>query len=136
MANRLRDLAGTQIETGAIPAAAAGDATAEWVIFEAPFAVVIESVRIIPSAAITGADSNSANLNLINRGTAGAGTTELANRDYASGTDEAKAVARALYAPADGLSVAAGTVLVLQREKVGNGLALPHFRVVVKYRAN
>lgn len=136
MASSIHDIPGAHRATAYLSAAAAGDATDEEVVFVAPFACKVRKVTVVPAAAVTGANTNSRNINLINRGTDGSGTTELANRDYLSGTNESKAVARDLYAPATYLALAAGVVLAVQSELVGTGLALPSFHVVVEFEGN
>lgn len=122
-----------KVATAYIPAAAAADATKSWPVFFNNRKVEVQWVKIVPQAAITGADTNSANWNLINTGTDGTGTTELANKDFTSGKDAAAMDAINLYTPSGGKELAAGSVLALQREKAGNGLALPEALVVVGY---
>lgn len=85
---------------------------------------------------ITGQNTNTFNVNLINRGTDGTGITELANRDYVSGTDESAYVERDLYAPSSYLEVSKGTVLDLQRELVGIGMASPRFLGYVEFEGH
>lgn len=130
---QVHDIPGVHVATAVMPASAAADATAEVPVFRAPFACKVRKVVLVPGAAITGTATNYHNLNLINRGTDGSGTTELANRDYLNGTNESKAVARELYAPASYLALAAGAVLAIEKEKVGTGLALPAIQVIVEY---
>ena len=132
----LADIPGPLHAHGYVPAHAAADATLDHVIFRAPFACKVRKVSIMFGATLTGADTNSANLNLINRGADGLGTTELANRDYASGTNDTAYVKRDHYAPASPLAVAQGVVLTMQREKIGTGLATPDIHVQVEYEAN
>jgi hypothetical protein len=135
MANTMHDLAGPLVQQTLIPPAAAGDATASRVVFMAPFACRIRSVTIVPAAGITGQATNTFNLNVINRGVDGASSTEVANRDYLSGTNETAYTRRVLYQPSTPLSLAAGACLDLQRELVGTGLAMPSLLVVVEYEA-
>lgn len=118
-----------------IPAAAATDNTKAWPVFLVPptHAVRVTKVEVVPQAAITGASTNSANWNLINKGTDGLGTTELANKDFVTGVNAAAFDVLVLYTPTTPAKLAAGTVLALQREKVGTGLALPEALVVVHY---
>jgi len=101
------------------------DPTVSHVILRVPWPARVRRVAYAFDADVTGQDTNTFNLNLINRGTAGAGTAELANRDYVSGTNDSAYVLRELYKPSDPLTVDAGTVLDLQREKVGNGMDMP-----------
>ena len=75
---------------------------------------------------VTGQDSHTFHLNLIDRGTAGTSSNEMANRDYTSGTNESAFVERTYYSPSGaGLGLVENQVLSLQREKVGNGMDMP-----------
>ena len=132
----VHDISGAQRVWFNIAPIAQGTATQSNVIFEAPFACRIRSVQIFFGADVTGTATNYFNLNLINRGTDGAGTTELANRDYASGTNDSAFVKRALYAPSTYLAVAVNTVLDLQRELVAAGLAMPSLSGYVEFEGN
>jgi len=119
-----------------VPAAATADATKEWPVFCAPDSCKILQVQIIPQATITGTATNYFNLNLRNKGAAGAGTTELGNIDFLSGTnatgyDAKDIVADTAHASATALSQ--GDVLGLQRELVLTGLAMPELIVLVTY---
>lgn len=134
MTTQIHDIPGAHVASYAVRAHAAATATENCFLFRAPFKAELVSVELIPDADITGADSNSSNVNLVNAGTDGAGATELANVDYASGTNATAGDAIALYAPAAPLALAEGTILKLQLEKVGTGLALPSFLALVTYR--
>ena len=103
---------------------AAATATENICAWAAPFTCRLIAVNWIPLADVTGTATNYTNLNVINMGSAGAGTTELANVDYASGQD---ANGGDLNAIASGLktALAQGDVIVIQAEKVSTGLALP-----------
>lgn len=130
------DVPGTYNEQAHVPAHAAATATEIVPIFEAPAAVKIEKVKIIPAAAITGADTNTTHVNLLNLGANGAGVTELAAKDYVSGVNSTIAQTHELYAPASPLAIAAGVKLGIELQKVGTGLALPAFLVVVEFSPN
>ena len=129
------DVPGTRDKTVASPATAAADASTTYVIFEAPVNCKIEKVRVVPGAAVTGQDTNTKNLNLIDRGTNGAGATELANYDLTSGNDIGVA-GYDLYSPASALSVSTGNQLGLQVEQVGAGMALSPLAVTVEFSPN
>jgi len=116
------------------PGKAAATATESRPVFVAPADCYIIALDVIPQATITGADTNSTNLNLIDKGTAGTGSTELANRDYVSGTNSTGFVKQSIYAPASPLEVSAGNVLAIELEKVGDGLIIPEMLVQVTYR--
>lgn len=129
------DVPGTHDESVVIPAVAAADNTIAFVIFEAPVNCQIEKVRVVPATAITGQDTNTKHLNLINRGTNGAGNTEIGNYDLTSGNDIGVA-GLDLYAPATSLSVSQGNQLGLQIEDQGTGIAIPALHVTVEFAPN
>jgi len=129
------DAPGTHDRQAALPPVAAADPTADFVVFEAPVNCRIEKVKVIPGAAVTGADTNTRHLNLVNRGANGAGAAEVANYDLTSGNGLGVA-GLVLYAPAVPLAVVQGTQLALQIEKVGTGIALPPLGVVVEFSPN
>ena len=129
MVTAIHDIPGALTANVAVPARAAGDATASHVVFLAPFRCRVRSVAVVPAAAITGANTNYANFNLILR----PANTELANIDFTSGVDRAAFVPFMLYQPTAPVELAAGTVLDLQRELVGSGIATPALLVVVTY---
>lgn len=135
MIGSVHDIPGAHVDSVIVRAHAAATATEVAVIWRAPFAAKIRKVEVIPDAAATGDDTNRTNLNLLDGGTAGTGTTELGNIDYATGTDAAAGVAQDLYAPASYDAVDAGTILKLQYEKVGSGLAVGPFLVLITYEA-
>lgn len=136
MVASFHDVPGNHIAQHGVPAHAAATATELVTIFRAPFDCKIVSVEVIPDAAITGIDTNETNVNLINAGTDGAGTTELASVDFVTGTNGVAGTAIQLYAPATALSVTSGTILQIQLEKIGTGLALPRFLAIVTYQGN
>lgn len=129
------DTPGTHDVQRGIEPTAAADASKTHVIFEAPVSCKVEKVKVIPGAAITGANTNTKHLNLINRGANGVGTTEIANIDLVQGTDIGVAGAN-LYAPASPLEVAQGVQLGLQVEQIGTGQALPPLAVIVEFSPN
>ncbi len=133
MANFDHDIAGARVHQAIVRAHAAATVTELVNIFQAPFTCAIRSVHIRPDAAITGADTDTTHVNLLNGGTVGTGTTELGNIDFTSGTDGAVGELLELFAPATPLALAAGALLKLQLEKVGNGLALPQFLAIVTF---
>lgn len=121
-----------QVSQTYLPATLAADATKAWPVFLASQDVQVVGAYHVPQATITGADTNSFNLNLINAGKNGAGTTEVGHVDYTSGTDAVAFGAVSLGVTP--FTLAAGAVLTAQREKVGTGLAMPEGVVVIVYR--
>lgn len=128
------DVPGDHIAEISLPYLAANFATADIPIFVAPYACTVYDVDVFFGSNIVGDNSNSFNLNLMNRGVTGLGTTEVDNVDYASGTNATANVAVALYDSTTGLSLAVGNVLAIQRELVGSGIALPPSLVRITYR--
>lgn len=116
-----------------VPANAAGaDSTTP--LGTAPFAGTVESVTYIATAALTGADTDSRTVNLVNRGQAGAGTTVIATVDFDAGSNAAAndETTIPLSAVAGATTVAAGDVLDWESVHVGStGLADPGGLVVV-----
>jgi hypothetical protein len=136
MASNIHDIPGNHTVAVVLPAHAAATATEAIPVFVAPFACKVMNVTVTPAAAATGDNTNRTNINLLNGGTAGTGTTELGNIDYATGTDAAVGVKQTLYDSATGTSLAAGSVLKVQYEKVSTGLALGANLVTITYIGN
>lgn len=108
-------------------------ATRTLAIFAAFAPSKILRVSLIPMEAVTGQATNTKHLNLINLGTDGAGTAELAARDLVSGTNLAALTPTVLYQPAAPLAVPTGTVLGLQFQKIGTGLLVPEMMIETLY---
>lgn len=100
---------------------AAATATEARALFTAPRACVVTGVSITPDVATTGNDTNTTNLNLINKGAAGSGTTEVGNLDPVTGVDFAAFDEVAIPLTAS-FAMAAGDVLAIQFEKVASGV--------------
>lgn len=117
------DIPGTQYANVHVPLANAADATALVAGWVAPFKCLITSLQFTASAAVTGANTNSRNLN-VTLGDA----TEIANVDFAANSNAAKGTAKtiALTGTTAQKTLAAGAALFLESELVGaGGLALP-----------
>lgn len=112
---------------------AANEASFSEGVFHTNQRIKLYRVDVVPDAAVTGQDTHTRHLNLINKGTDGGGSTELGSIDFVSGTDATAFDTKQLYANTSGLEVAAGSVLAIQNELVGTGLALPRFTVTVEY---
>ena len=128
MAVGLSGTAGFEIiEGGGLPAMTAAQATQDYPIFVAPKACLVSAVSITPATAVTGVNTNTRHLNLdIPDG------TEVATVDYVNGTDEVTMTPRALYSSASGTAMAAGGVMAIENEKIGNGIALPNYYTRIK----
>lgn len=100
-----------------------------------PFDGTVTSVTYIPKATLTGANTESRTLAVVNKGAAGAGSTSVASKAFVSGvnapaSDETEIT---LSGTAANLEVAEGDVLVVTSTHVGaTGLADPGGRVVVE----
>jgi len=109
-----------------VPAATLA-ADAEHNLAVAPFTGSINAASYIPDTTLTGADTNSRTLTLVNKGQAGAGTTIVATKAFtaainAPADDE---TALTLSGNAANLLVNAGDVLAWQSTHIGTGLADP-----------
>jgi len=117
---------------------AAATATETRAVWEAPFDVTLTSVEIAADIAVTGAATHYTSIELIDGGAGGIGTTEIGNKDLASGTNLAAAVPAELLGT-DGAGTDAtldeGDVLILQFTKVGNGVLVPPMALIIHYRA-
>lgn len=93
----------------------------------APFAGTVTAVSYIPDTDITGADTDTRSVSLVNRGDDGTGTTVVATLQFDAGVDAADYAATAitLSAVEGATTVAEGDVLEWLSEDVGTGLADP-----------
>jgi hypothetical protein len=100
----------------------------------APFAGVVTSATYTPPTKLTGANTNSRTLKVVNKGQAGAGTTAVAEKAFVTGVNaEANdETALTLNAEAAKLAVAEGDVLTLESVHVGEGLVDPGGEIQVK----
>jgi hypothetical protein len=110
-----------------VPAVSTAGNDDDTVLGQAPFACTVTSVQYVPEAAITGADTNSRTVSLVNKGQAGSGTTTVAslaltNGVNASANDE-KTIT--LSGTAANLVLAAGDTLQWRSIHVGTGITDP-----------
>jgi len=100
----------------------------------APFAGKVTSVTVTPPSTLTGANTNSRTLKLINKGQSGSGTNVIAEKAFTSGVNATAfdETALTLSGTASKLEVAEGDVLALESVHVGEGLADPGGEVQVK----
>lgn len=117
----------SQSLTARAPAVAAtSDATTN--VAEAPFAGTVSEVSYIPDAAITGANTDTRTISLINKGADGTGTTVVATLALTSGVNAAASDEKALTlsAVAGATTVADGDILAFKSTHSGSsGLADP-----------
>jgi hypothetical protein len=110
-----------------VPAVAAG-ADAERNIGTAPFAGTVTAVTYTPDTVLTGANTDSRTIVLVNKGQTGTGTTVIATKAFTAGVnapaDDETTIT--LSAVAGATTVASGDVLAWQSTHVGaTGLADP-----------
>jgi len=97
----------------------------------------VSAVTYAPVTAITGANTNTRSVSLVNKGQAGAGTTVIATIQYNSGVNAAAADENTVTlsgTPAN-LNVSAGDILQWQSTHVGTGIADPGGLVCVTLAA-
>ena len=128
-----KDLLGGNVKTAYFPAFGTTDISKQVPVFLAEFACKITKLSLVPQAAVTGQDTNTRHLNLINKGAAGSGTTELTSYDLTNGNDLSAMDEYVIYNPAAPLDLPANTVLALEGEKIGTGLATPEMLVQVEF---
>lgn len=87
----------------------------------------VSAVTYAPVTAITGANTNTRSVSLVNKGQTGAGSTVVATIQYNSGVNAAAADENTvtLSATPANLNVVAGDILQWQSTAVGTGIADP-----------
>lgn len=115
--------------------AVSGGADATTVIAEAPFDGTVSAVTYAPVSAITGANTNTRLVQLVNKGQSGSGTTVVASLQFDSGVNAAASDEKAitLSAVAGATTVVAGDVLAWVSTHVGTGIADPGGMVDVTF---
>lgn len=110
-----------------VPAVSTAGNDDDTVIAQAPFACTVTAVQYVPEAAITGADTNSRTVSLVNKGAAGSGTTSVASLALTSGVNAAANDEKAitLSATAANLVLAAGDTLQWRSIHIGTGITDP-----------
>jgi hypothetical protein len=94
----------------------------------APFDGTVTAVEYIPTATLTGADTNSRTISLFNRGQTGAGAVSVASKAFTAGVNAPAndSTAITLSGTPANLAVVAGDVLDVESLAVGgSGLAQP-----------
>lgn len=119
-----------EVDTDAV----AAGADADKVIGAAPFAGTVTAVTYTPNAQLTGANTDSRTLSVINKGTDGNGTTSVASKAFVSGVDanDFDETALTLSGTPANLVVAADQILSFNSLHIGlTGLADPGGKVRV-----
>jgi|LSQX01.2.fsa_nt_gb hypothetical protein len=123
----LYGIPGTYVEQRGVAAVSASTATGAIGIFVAPFRCKVTRIAYAPVIKLTGANTNSMNLNVTL-----ADGTEVANIDFAEGVDAEKGEETniAITSP---ITLDAGETLLVVREKVGTGLEMPLGAIIFEY---
>jgi hypothetical protein len=127
---------GRVYQTPVQPQATAGS-NLNQVVFRVDSAGTVSAVTYAPITAITGANTNTRSVSLVNKGQAGSGTTVVATIQYNSGTNATAGDENTVTlsgTPAN-LVVAAGDILQWQSTAVGTGIADPGGLVCVTVAA-
>lgn len=110
-----------------VPAVSTAGNDDDSIIAQAPFDCTVTAVQYVSEAAITGANTNTRSVSLINKGQAGAGTTTVATLQFDSGVNATANDERAITlsgTPAN-LVLAAGDTLLWRSLHIGTGQADP-----------
>lgn len=109
------------------------DVEGDQIVGEAPFAGTVTGVSFTPEAAMTGDNTNSRTMTLVNKGQAGTGTTVIATLAFTTGNNgvafDEKAFTLSVVAGAT--TVAEGDILAVAEVTPGTGIANPGGRVQV-----
>jgi hypothetical protein len=110
-----------------VPAVSTAGNDDDTVLGQAPFDCTVTSVQYVAEAAITGADTNSRTVSLVNKGQAGSGSTSVASLALTSGVNAAANDERAitLSATAANLDLTAGDTLQWRSIHIGTGITDP-----------
>lgn len=100
----------------------------------APFAGKVTAVTWIAGSTLTGANTNTITLKLINKGQSGSGTNVVAEKSFTSGVNAPASdeTTITLSGTASKLEVAEGDVLTMEAVKVGEGIATPAGEIQVQ----
>ena len=137
--NSGRHKPGWKVTFVVIPGVLAADGTLRYPIHVPEQNVELGEVALINSTLVTGDDTNTKNINLIDGGAEGAGTTELANRDLrATGTVNLVVGKTLLFDNIQGASaevfMSQGDILEIEFEQVGTGVLIEPIGVYIVTR--
>src|SRR6476620_4176595 len=99
----------------------------EVTVFRAPYTGVISGVSYVPDTLITGANTNTRRVSVINKGQAGAGVVEAAALQFDSGVNATAFDEKALTlsGTASNLNVVEGDIVSFKSVAVGTGIVDP-----------
>jgi len=123
----LYGIPGTYVEQRGVSSVSASTSTGAIGIFVAPFRCRVTRIAYAPVSKLTGADTNSMNINVTL-----ADGTEVAHIDFTDGVNAEKGEETdiAITSP---INLDAGETLLVVREKVGTGLEMPLGVIVFEY---
>lgn len=110
-----------------VPAVSTATNDADTILAQAPFDGTVAEVQYVPAAGITGADTNTRTVSLVNRGQDGSGTTVVATLTFASGTNATadNEVTVPVSGVADATNIVEGDTLAWHSAHVGTGMTDP-----------
>jgi hypothetical protein len=132
----MTDTSPVQTETFSVPGQATAATDTTVIMDRVDFTATVASVTYAPNAAITGQNTNPRRVALINRGSAGAGTTVIAELTFVSGVNGVAGdeLTITLSATAADRVVTQGDVLAWFSDAVLTGLADPGGLVTVGFQ--
>jgi hypothetical protein len=129
-------VADTEVFSGTVPSVLLG-ADHTQAVKTVPFDGTVSAVKYTPASTITGADTNSRTVTLVNTGQTGSGNTVVATVAFTNGVNAAGSAAKTitLSGTAANLKVKKGDQLKWVSTHVGNGIADPGGSVAVTVSA-
>lgn len=117
---------------------AAGASDADLCVFRSPCRALLKGVGWVPFSAVTGTDTDTVDILIMNRGTDGNGDTLIADVSFVAGTNAADLTMLTIFSvPADAaIQMSEGTAISCQFTQIANGLALPGGTFVFTYEPN
>lgn len=115
-----------------IDAVSAGSTT-ELPVFVAPFRCKITKVSIVPSSAITGADTNYMTLGFKNKGGSGSGTAVMASQAFTSGNDVSAHDEFTFGESVVNNTLNKGDVISFYKAESGTGMDMPALLAKIEY---
>jgi len=114
--------------------AASSEATKDLAEWMAPHDCTLRVCYFVPTAAVSGANTNTTHLNVLNRVLTGTSAGELSSLELTSGNDLVMGLKTDLNSgTAYSQDLPAGTILALQGEVVNTGLAVPEGTWIIGY---
>lgn len=132
--NKMHDMVGPHPPAQiSIPASAAADATAYVCIWLVPYDIRVTAFGYLSSAAVTGDDTNSKNLN-VDAKIGVAAIAEVAHLDLVTGVDLAVGENAIAFNTGTYLDLSEGDLVLFELEKVGTGVDVAAGSLVIEYQ--